>query len=195
MRKIALTLGVALGLVAAAPASAQGMMDTVMRGLYAGGSIGQSKLKGACDDLGPGFTCDDKDKAWRILAGYQINRNFAAEIGYSRLGKASLSGPGGSDEIKVSVGELVGIGAFPVWDKLSLYGKLGVYHGELKGGGGKESNNGLTYGLGAQYDFTQFDVIKNLGVRLEWQKYNNVGGNDLESDVEVLSIGAIWRFQ
>ena len=193
MRKIALTLGVTLGLVAAAPASAQGMMDTVMSGLYAGGSIGQSKFKGACDDPGPGETCDDKDTAFRILAGYQVNRNFAAEIGYSRLGKVSLSGGGQSGEIKGSVLELLGIGALPVWDKLSLYGKLGVYHGELKGGGAievSESNNGLTFGFGAQYD-----VLKQLGVRLEWQRYNDLGGNDIKSDVDVLSIGAIWRFQ
>jgi len=54
--------------------------------------------------------------------------------------------------------EVVGIGAYPVIDKLSVYGKLGLYRGELESSGTKETNSDLTYGLGLQYD-----VIKNVG--------------------------------
>jgi hypothetical protein len=32
-------------------------------------------------------------------------------------------------------------------------------------------------------------------VRAEWQRYSDVGGGDLvEADVDVMSIGVIWKF-
>ncbi|TMH82921.1 MAG: hypothetical protein E6H47_13545 [Betaproteobacteria bacterium] len=55
----------------------------------------------------------------------------------------------------------------------------------------KETNTDLTFGLGVQYD-----VSRELGVRGEWQRYKNIGGDNVggKSDVDVLSIGGIWRF-
>ena len=53
-----------------------------------------------------------------------------------------------------------------------------------------ESNTDLTYGLGVRWDFT-----KNLGVRAEYQIYKDIGGGDIgESDVNVMSVGVIWKF-
>jgi OmpA-OmpF porin, OOP family len=86
----------------------------------------------------------------------------------------------------------VGIGSYPIVDKLSVYGKLGLYRGELEGPAGEETNNDLTYGVGLQYDF-----LKNVGVRGEWQRYNKMGGGSgiPETDVDVVSIGVVYRFQ
>jgi len=43
-------------------------------GWYAGLSVGQSTAKGACDGVvGPGISCDEKDTAFKILGGYQVN--------------------------------------------------------------------------------------------------------------------------
>ena len=183
--------------VMAAPAvsMAQARADT---GWYAGITLGQSDAKDV--DCG-GFSCDKKDTAFRILGGYQINRNFAAELGYHDLGKVTLSAPGVSANIKGNVWELVGIGAYPFANQFSGYGKLGAYHGESKlsaalagfgTGSLKETNTDLTFGLGVQYD-----VSRELGVRGEWQRYKNVGGDNTggKSDVDVLSIGAIYRFR
>jgi opacity protein-like surface antigen len=49
-----------------------------------------------------------------------------------------------------------------------------------------DSETGITFGLGLRYDFT-----RNLGVRAEWQRYQEVG-DDL--DVDVMSVGVIWKF-
>ena len=173
---------------------AQARGDT---GWYAGITLGQSDVK---DVDCAGFSCDKKDTAFRILGGYQINRNFAAELGYQDLGKVTLSAPGVSFNIKANVWELVGIGAYPFANQFSGYGKLGAYHGESKAsaavagfgsGSLKETNTDLTFGLGVQYD-----VSRELGVRGEWQRYKNIGGDNVggKSDVDVLSIGGIWRF-
>jgi len=115
----------------------------------------------------------------RILGGYQINRNFAAELGYHDLGKMKATAPGASLDIKASAWELVGIGAWPVANQFSVYGKLGFYQGEVKAGASltgvgsgsiKETNTDLTYGLGVQYD-----VSREFGIRGEWQRYGKLG--------------------
>jgi OOP family OmpA-OmpF porin len=157
-----------------------------MPGWYVGGSLGQSEFK----DCGlPG--CDDKDTAWRIFGGYEINRNFAVELGYTDLGE--VSAPGASAE--ATAWELVGVGSFPVADRFSIYGKLGGYRADTEariGGLSRdESNTGITYGVGAQYDFT-----RTVGVRAEWQRYADVGDDNVggEGDVDVLSVGVRVKF-
>ena len=155
-----------------------------MSSFYIGGTIGQAEYKDGCSGIAD---CDEKDTAWRILGGYQFNRYFAAELGYHDLGEASA--PGAS--VEGTAWELVGIGSYPIVDKFSVYGKLGLYRGELEGPGGEETNSDLTYGVGLQYDF-----LKNVGVRGEWQRYSKMGGGNItETDVDVLSIGVVYRFQ
>jgi OmpA-OmpF porin, OOP family len=182
-------LGFASAMALATPALAQ---DT---GFYAGLSIGQSAVDDACTGIGgPGVSCDDKDTAWRILGGYQFNRNFAVEVGYSDLGEVSASGPGGSASIESTAIEVVAVGMLPIADRFSLYGKIGMYRGETDatapGVSVSESNTDLTFGVGVRYDIT-----KNLGVRAEWQRYGDIGGDSIgEADVDVISVGAIWKF-
>jgi OOP family OmpA-OmpF porin len=187
------TLGLASAMAFTGPALAQ---DT---GFYAGLHIGQSKAKDACEDL---TSCDDKDTAWKILGGYQFNRHLAVEIGYTDLGEVSATDLGATVSIESTAFEVVAVGIFPVANQFSVYGKLGMYRGDTDtsvsdpGGSasGSESNTDLTFGIGVRYDFT-----RNLGVRAEWQKYSDVSANDLdggtvEADVDVISVGVIWRF-
>jgi OOP family OmpA-OmpF porin len=179
MKFIRALLGVAALSLAGAAAAAPDLSS-----VYAGGTIGQAKYKDGCAGLND---CDDKDTAWRLLAGYQFNRYFAAEVGYHDLGEASAS----AGTTEGNAWELVGIGAYPIVDKLSVYGKLGAYRGELEGPGGKESNSDVTYGAGLQYD-----LVRNVALRGEWQRYSKMGGgNTGETDLDVLSVGALYRFQ
>ena len=182
--------------VMAAPAVsvAQARGDT---GWYLGGHIGQSQAKDACNGVGgSGVSCDDKDTAIKILGGYNFNRNLAAELGYTDLGKAKASGGGVTAEIKSTAWELVGVGSYPIANQFSVYGKLGLYVAETKASSNigiseKKTNNDLTYGLGVRYDFS-----REVGVRGEWQRYSKVGGGDIgKSDVDVLSVGVVWNFR
>lgn len=168
-----------LGIAAATLAFSAGAQTTNdQSAFYLGGSVGQSKFK---DCTG---CSDDKDTAWRLLGGYQFNRNFAAEVGYHNFGEAKF--PGGS--VKANAWELVGVGLFPVSNAFGIYGKLGGHHSELKDGG-SETGNGLTYGAGVQYD-----IMPALGLRGEWQRYDKVAGQS-DSKLDVLSVGAIYRFR
>jgi OmpA-OmpF porin, OOP family len=191
MKSAMVILAVATSAVAL-PAAAQVNMSSV----YAGGSIGSAERKDACGSIIAGGSCDEKDTAWRVFGGYQLNRNFSAELGYHHLGEITADAGAAHATSKTNLWELVGIGAFPVMNTVSLYGKLGGYRAKTNlssnlGGGGDETNTGLTYGFGAQWDATQ-----NLGVRAEWQRYDNVGGSRVgEGDINALTIGALYRFR
>ena len=189
----------ALAILIATPAWSQDA------GFYLGASIGQSRAKDFCDDSG-GFSCDDKDTAWKLFGGYQFNRHLAVEAGYTDLGEVGvsgvLSGVSVRGTVEVTAFELMGVGSIPLMDRFSLYGKLGLYHAETKqnvtGSLGtvtvtdndKEKNTDLTFAFGAR-----FDITRNLGVRAEWQRYLDVGGGEIgEDDVDVLSVGLLFRF-
>ena len=185
----------AAGMALSSATMAQSMQD---RGWYAGASIGQSEVQDFCDGI-PG--CDGKDSAWKIFGGYQVNRNFAIELGYTDLGEATVnvSGPGGNlnASVESSAWELVGIGSLPVANRFSVYGKLGLYRGEVEGRGAgtvlgvpvnfneDDSGTDLTFGIGAKFDLT-----RNLALRGEWQRYNDFSG----ADIDVLSVGLVVRF-
>src|SRR5467141_4555361 len=146
---VAALLGAAV-MAAPAVSMAQARGDT---GWYVGGSIGQSKARHV--DCAGFSSCDTKAAAFGILGGYQINRNFAAELGYHDFGRVTLSGPG-SANIKANAAELVGLGAYPFANQFSVYGKLGAYRAEAKlsapGSGSaslKNRNTDLTFGFGA----------------------------------------------
>ncbi|HEX6156074.1 MAG TPA: outer membrane beta-barrel protein [Burkholderiales bacterium] len=189
----------ALAILIATPAWSQDA------GFYLGASIGQSKAKDTCDDSGA-FSCDDTDTAWKIFAGYQFNRHFAVEAGYTDLGEVSLSAASATSSVRgtieLSAFELMAVGSFPVVDRFSLYGKLGLYRAETEqklqvtlgsltvSDNKTEKNADLTFAFGAR-----FDITRNLGVRAEWQRYLDVGGGEIgEDDVDVLSVGLLYRF-
>ena len=160
-------------------------------GFYIGGAFGQAQIDGTCSGAPAGVTCDDKDSAWRIFGGYQLNRNFALEIGYANLGEAKASGFGITATQEVSAFDVVAVGSIPVADAFSVYGKLGFYSGQAEtrnnfGVVSDDSGGGVTFGFGVRYDFT-----RNLGVRAEWQRYAEVGD---DIDVNLVTLGVLFRF-
>jgi OOP family OmpA-OmpF porin len=150
-----------------------------------------------------GFSCDEKDTAIKIFAGYQFNRNFAAEVAFQDFGKTKGSGTvlgvPVSAEVKSHAFEADALGILPFMDQFGAYGRLGLYYAKTEGSGvvggatgsGSDTNSGLTYGLGLQWD-----PIRNVGLRLEWQRYHDVGGdNSGKGDIDVLGIAALYRFR
>ena len=197
MKQVLLPAVAALSLALPLASNAQMLSrDSNLSGPYIGAGAGQSKFRDACG----GFSgCEDKDTSWRVFGGYQLNRNFSAEVGYTDFGSISASSPGASARNDAHAWELVGVGSIPIAGGFSAYGKLGAYYAKMEGTGTvgavsssvSETNNGLTYGVGAQYDLS-----KNLGVRAEWQRYNDVGGNGTgKTDIDNMMLGVLFRFQ
>lgn len=159
-------------------------------GFYAGFNFGQSKVSDFCMSAP---SCDNKDIAVTIFGGYQVNRNFGVELGYTDLGKATLSGPGGSVRAEASGLEILVVGTLPVTQQFSFYGKLGFFmwdsdfRGTVLGApvSGSDDGTDLTYALGARYSFS-----RTLSMHVQWQRYRDVG----DFDVDVIGAGLLFRF-
>lgn len=167
---------------------------------YIGLGLGMSTAKDACDGIsGPGISCDDQDTAFKILGGYQVNPNFAVEVGYTNLGEASASFAGlGTVSVESSGFEVLAVGIAPVAPNWSLFGKLGffIWDVDAKDGTGlvgnmSESGSDLTYGFGVSYDFS-----KSNALRLEYQVYTDIGDANTtgQDDVSVLGASLIFKF-
>jgi opacity protein-like surface antigen len=189
MRRIAACLFAVLGFALSPLCAAQDI------GFYVGGALGQAKLKDWCSGGSGLVACDDKDTAWKILAGYQFHRNFAAEVQYMDLGTVSATGnfpPFGTVGVSADntswSASLLGI--LPLGSAFSLFGKLGIERIDQKSsvgfagaaGSDKGSDSGVLFGVGAKLALT-----RSLRLRAEWER-----GDTLKS--EVVSLGAEWRF-
>jgi OOP family OmpA-OmpF porin len=171
---------------------------------YAGAAVGQSKFAGSC---GGGLSCDTTDTALKFFGGYKFHPNFSAELGYTDFGKShaagTIAGVSASADVKANAWELDGVGSWPIANKFSVFGRLGVYRAKSDASGnatfaglsastsGSSTNTGLTYGIGAGYDITPA-----ITARLEFQRYNKVGGDNAggKNDLDVISIGGLFKF-
>jgi len=185
-------------------------------GWYGGFNIGQSRAK--IDDvritsslLGGGFATtsivdDDRDTGYKLFGGYKVNKNFALEGGYFDLGRFGFTAttvPAGTlnGNIKLKGLNLDAVGILPINAKFSAFGRVGMNYAEandsFSGTGAvrvtntNPSKTELNYklGLGIQYDFTEA-----FGMRAEAERYriNDAVGN--KGDVDLFSLGLIYRF-
>jgi len=110
----------------------------------------------------------------RIFLGYDINRYFAAEAGYSYFFNRPVikamyySVEVASAGIRTQAVDFYVKGKLPVYKKLDLYAKAGAGYlisnqGQMVGG--IFNNTNLACGFGADYSFTQ-NIIANI----EWSR-------------------------
>lgn len=148
---------------------------------------------------------DDKDTAFKIGAGIQLNRHIAVEFQYTDLGtpehKASLTD--GVDTLSMKMtGKTDGygmnlVGSLP-FDRFKLFGKVG-YH-KLETEATAKITDGVftdkikdsekewvtSYGIGASYAFTP-----QVELAAEFERYQDVAD---EYDVDMASIGLRYNF-
>lgn len=208
----------ALGLVAftASAFIAIPMAFAAEPGWYGGLNLGQSRAK--IDDpriigglLAGGFSSasvidDDRDTGGKIFGGYQFNRYLALEGGYFDLGKFGFTAntvPLGSltGTIKIKGVNLDLVGTLPITEKFSAFGRVGVSSAEARdtftGTGlvrvltpsANKRDTNAKVGLGLEYAFTDA-----LGLRAEVERYriNDAIGN--KGDIDLASLGLIYRF-
>jgi len=160
---------------------------------YLGASAGQSELKEDCD---PGLTCDFKDTGFKAFGGYMFTPNLGIEGAYVDLGKAKVSAPGASAELKSSGFGVWGVAVLPI-DRFSIFGKAGFAYldtkltGSVSGfgsGSESESNANPAFGVGAA-----FDITKEVAVRVEYERFR-VEFQGEKSNVDLFSAGVVFRF-
>jgi opacity protein-like surface antigen len=129
-----------------------------------------------------------------------VNRYFGMEVGYHDLGtlveQHDLATQTQTASVKTKLSEFVFIAAYPWLDRVSIYAKGGGYYARstltsdfLAPAQSKARQ--YTYGAGVSWD-----IFRHSGVRLEYQRYNNIGGAEVgfHTDVELASFGAYFKF-
>jgi len=197
--------------VAATMATVSGAALAADSGFYLLGAVGQTTsdnnkadLDSALTSVGAvGFSSSySKPTVYKLQVGYQINENFAAEGGYVGSNNATYTASGGnlagpiSASASVSGWNLTAVGILPIANQFSLLGKLGVADirsgGSVTGPGGTASASGsktdLTYGLGAQYNFTNA-----VFGRFELDSYKT-GSSTSSSRSTVWTVGVGYKF-
>lgn len=196
---------VVAGLLVAGVASAQGV--------YVGGSLGQSRTSFGSEfqpnDPGDVMSFDKRDTAYKLFAGYEINKYFAIEGGYADLGepKVNVTYPGGWDKgtQESSAWFVVGKGTLPISEQFNVFGKVGVTRNKVKSTwtdntGGKnstsDSRSRAMYGVGAEYN-----VTKQVGIRMEYENFGKFGDYDAvtrngtgRTKTSLWSVGVGYKF-
>lgn len=209
------TASATLGLAALA-LSASPLATADDTGWYAGVNVGQSSAK--IDNanitgnlLGSGFattaiSSDDSDTGYKLFAGYKFNRNFALEGGYFDLGRFGFTAttlPAGTlnGNIKLNGLNLDAVGILPINEKFSAFGRVGLNHAEAKdsfsGSGAvnvinpnpSKRDTNYKFGAGLQYDFNPA-----FGMRAEAERYRIDDAVGSKGDIDVLSVGLVYRF-
>ena len=211
-------LGVAaLALFGASAVQAQGQaQDTT--GWYAGGNAGRTRatiddaritsgLRG--EGLGTtGIEDRDRDNGYKLFGGYQFNRNIGLEFGYFDLGKfgyTAHTAPAGSltGDMRVKGWNADLVGTLPLVGKLSALGRVGVTsvraEDQFSSTGAarvpyananpSQRSNGVKYGAGLMYDFTE-----RVAMRLEGERYRLKDAVGNRGHVDMLSVGLVYRF-
>lgn len=198
MKTMYLAAAMASALTLSTPASA-GFFDLTLAP-YVGASAGKSDADISC----PAATsCDNKDTAWKVYGGMEVNEYLSMEVGYANLGTTTYSsaGVGGRTGTRETHGMTVQlVGTYALNPNFTLIGKggFGIINTEVNGtiAGTPNNNTGDTdlewsVGMGAQYNFT-----KTVGLRAEWERYFNVGDSDStrESTIDMITAGVIFKF-
>ena len=194
MKTIYLAAAMASALSLSAPASA-GFFDFTLAP-FIGASAGQSTFDISCP---AGSSCDDTDTAYKIYGGLEVNEYISMEVGYADLGETSVTGAT-TGTAEVNGMTLAMVGTFAVSPSITLIGRGGmnILNLEVNGpiAGTPTNNEGDTdvawsLGLGAQYNFT-----KSVGLRVEYERFFDVGDEDTtgETDVDLISAGIVYKF-
>jgi OmpA-OmpF porin, OOP family len=189
-------LGLCLALVAGLAQAQTGM--TISRGVYLGGSIGQSEAKEFNCVAFP--QCENRGTVGKFFLGLQFGRNWSLEVALADLGQLTAATPGTVEQtVKVRLGELSLLPSYPLTDRFMVYGRAGAYYAQTtvstdfttSSSRVKESNGGLTWGAGAQYF-----VTNSIALRGDMQRYMKVGGGNIgDSDYNVFSVGVLLKIR
>lgn len=139
----------------------------------------------------------DSGLVGRVFVGYDINKYFAVEGGYSYFfSRASVSMSGkrasNSGSIKTQAIDLYGKGKLPIFDKIDLYTKVGA--GCLisnEENWGRFNNVNLAFGAGVDYYLTN-----NFIANIEWSRiagYSTLNNNYIPNTYAVMA-GLRYRF-
>lgn len=154
---------------------------------------------------------DDEDTAWGGLVGYRIARYAAVELSYLNLGTLEANDPAIMSfnpvvrdtlhrELQTRGPSASVLGILPVSDEWELYLRAGVLFADVEvsfGALGAIPPSSTTYGneVALWGGGAQFNWGEHWSVRLEFQRFVEIGAEDREgeADIDLISVGVLYR--
>lgn len=157
---------------------------------------------------------DDKDFAYKVFAGYQINQYFGVEGGFTDLGSyeatPSTATDTGHAKIDTYSLNLFAVGTAPITDRFSGFAKLGLSrnHSKMKFNSSGVSFNATDSGSDSRYSVAwgwglSADIADNISARVEYEDFGKAGesngdftiaGKTSDSHPRMLSVGLQYNF-
>ena len=185
-------------------------------GWYLLGAFGQnydSNDKGNADNIVTslgysGFASHiNRPAVYNLDIGYQLNKYLAFEGGYFGTNNEIYTVSGGNLTAPYTASanayawNVKVVGMMPITDQFSLLGKIGVANSTVSQSltyqapltttliaPSSESIMGVTYGIGAKYDFTE-----NISGRLDLDRYK-VGSSFFSENLSAWTVGIAYKF-
>jgi OOP family OmpA-OmpF porin len=165
---------------------------------YGAASVGWSNLSFDCAGAS---SCDKSDVGYKFLGGFKFAPNFAGEIVYFDFGKAALSDPGVTLDIKNTAwgaGVAFHQDLSPTWNFVARIGladvttKLSASAAGIGSASDSDSSTQFYLGLG-----TGYKLSKSTSVDFVWDwsrgKYDKNGINE-SGNANVFSVGMTFGF-
>lgn len=159
------------------------------------GFSGEVLLGSAEHELsGGGVSFSDDVYSYGIRGAYQINENFAVEVGYQDLGEAEFKVDGVTiAQMDISALTLGVKGMYPLQNGLSVVGRFGLSsisaEASASGTSASDDANELYFGIGGQYD-----INEQFYVGVEYLFASSDIAGELDYDIGNLSLSAGIRF-
>ena len=221
----ALLMCIGLGVGGTAQATEEGWYIVGFAGQTSADTASQGELDQSVIDAfnAVGFTVvdatsdlDDSDTGFGLGVGYQVNPYFGAELFYVDLGSVSYDASGtvnspATGDVPATIGfetsaqgpVLSLLGFLPIGERFAAYLRAGVAFMDVEldesatidGVPGAFSDStqrsNAVYGLGGEFSFN-----RNFAVRLEWDRYADVGSEDAtgEADIDLFSLALRYNF-
>lgn len=158
---------------------------------------------------------EDRDTAFKVFLGYRFNPYFAIEGALNSMGdfqaRGSATDAAFGDTLSVTTDvdffafSLAAVGHLPVGRTVSLYGKAGLFvwdmdltererltgFGVVRTATATDDGTDLFYGAGVEWD-----VSRQIALRAEWERYNDVGEGSIagETDLDAIGVSVLFRW-
>ena len=158
---------------------------------YIGLNAGQSNYR-LNNGVG-GFAADQRKNAYSIYGGSYFSNNFGFELGYTDFDRINRAGGSTKAEgFSISL-----VGKLPLSPSFNLLGRLGTTYGRTDVSAnpasgiasGKQTGWGTSYGLGAEYVFTN-----NVSAVLQYDEYRLKFAGTGNDKINTTSLGVRYRF-
>jgi OOP family OmpA-OmpF porin len=130
---------------------------------------------------------DDYKAGGKIYGGYEFNRTWAAEAGYTDFGDHDAA----NGTTKGNGTYIAAKATAPVNDQFAVYGKVGVQHSERKYNSPvlnlKDTDTGAYGALGVQYKLNQ-----QVALTAEYERFGKE--KDIGAKANVWTVGAHYNF-